>query len=100
MPALYARTFNSTKQGTCHACPKGRYISAESNVSILEKFGECDECPRGTYSPQDGASQCVSCPSGYVALEKGMEKCERCALGRRSNGTTNCMDLPAGEFGT
>lgn len=113
------------ENGTCTPCGIGRYrASGEEFCSFCEPgtfsnnqtTSSCESCPLGTYSDIPGSVGCTSCPAGSVTASDGAESiekcvacpvdtysdgsvCIQCGAGLTSNGnTTECFDVPAGNF--
>ena len=119
-------TWSPAGQQSCVACPAGQTNNADKSdcqpcdagMSTNGLTGQaCSICPPGTYS-SSGEGSCTACPDGHTH-NAGHLACEPCPAGRYKNfqtgglcqpcpvgtftdqtGTSNCMPIPPGSFGS
>jgi hypothetical protein len=99
----------SLDNSECESCPRGKFLSDESEVATLastsrhDDIDDCFDCPDKTFS-DEGAQFCRQCPSGYY--QKTIDKktnhyaCDPCAPGKfvKEPGKYKCTDCPLGFF--
>jgi hypothetical protein len=110
-----ATCFPFAGSNTCHNCPCGNYLDADTflcsncgagQYSTVDKScdSKCSSCPPGKYSGEQGSCGCTGCPRGYYSEIHGMSKCTACAPGQqggdsnRSRPALACTDCVAGRY--
>ena len=83
----------STGNGFCRKCPKGKFNArAGSN---------CLPCPAGHYQDEEGQTSCKECPITKYQFLTGASHCFDCPPGsQQSDSSTSCILCKSGTFST